>query len=67
MVILFVVYLIMPQLMKLYGIDRMISERVYSDAVVAQLNVIAWRFSDRGQKTMQILSQDSYSPGYPDT
>jgi hypothetical protein len=59
MVILYLVYLIMLQMIKLYGIDRMISERVYSDAVVAQLNIIAWHLSDGGQKTTQILSQDS--------
>jgi len=49
----------MLQLIKLYGTDRMISERVYSDAVVGQLNVIDWYLSDRGQENMQILSQDS--------
>jgi len=37
----------------------MISEREYSDAVVAQLNVIAWHLSEGGQKTIQILSQDN--------
>jgi len=40
----------MLQFIKLYGTDRMISERVYSDAVVAQLNVIAWHFSEGGPK-----------------
>ena len=51
MVILYLVYLIMLQMIKLYGNERMISERAYSDAVVAHLYVIAWHFSDGGKQS----------------
>jgi hypothetical protein len=43
MVILFLVYLIMLRLIKLYGIDRMISERVYSEFYV-RVTVIITNF-----------------------